>query len=439
MVQNSFDNILKDKFSNFQPEPPSYIWDNIQAELAATEEKKKIIPLFQRNGIRIALPFVAASIIALVYFVFSPQHNGAPTHNTPNVIAVDSNTNSIQIDSQQIIEESKNIYSENKTTNTSSPADTVDNTSFEEENRSTIDKKNKNSKHIEYPGKENSPINFTTIISDFDDVIAAIDNIHPTIEKREINKLRKEEKHSNSYFDYAFNSLGDLKNWELGLYAFPGSVHHSKNSLTSSSNYNFDFAVIYSTSQFLIQSGLSYTAGNDNNNIDIKYKQLETIGSYNDVYDVEFDSINGQVVPTYFTNEVTVYDSVQHSTITKLNNSYKYLSVPLLIGYRNNIGSDFTLKLSTGPIISMIISDNQTYDFNNEGAQIISINNNLGERAAFNWQLMFSAGLEYKLNHFASIAIEPTIKYNINNIYENALHVNRPYSLGIRTGLVFDF
>jgi len=441
MVENSFDKILRQKFSDFQPEPPAFIWDNIQKELAEEKKEVKVIPLFHRNNFKIALSVVAASIIALTYFVFAPQQQD-PINTSSDVIAIDSNKTK-PTDSNKVIEKTKNIYSSNDNNIDSGTTNKqIENTIIEID--TTLEKKNnfdiKNSKHIEYKGIGNSPINFTAIISDFNNTIAYVDNIHPNISKRKTGDIiTTSKKEHNNYFDAALATLNQNGNWELGLYAFPGKVYNSTNTLNSSNNYNFDFAVIYNTKQFLIQSGLSYSAGNDQNNISINYKQLDMIGSYNDVYDVQFDSINGQVVPTYFTNEVTVYDSVEHSTITKLHNSYKYLSVPLLIGYRSQLANNFTLKLSTGPIMSIALSDNQTYDFNSDGAQIISINNNFGDRASINMQYMFSAGIEYRVNHFASIAIEPTVKFNINNVYENSININRPYSFGLKTGILFNF
>lgn len=228
-----------------------------------------------------------------------------------------------------------------------------------------------------------------------------------------------------------------LANFKLGAFLYPEFTFYPDDSVSSSRNYNFGIDLRYYKSSFFIKTGVDFSIAKDEGKYTIDYKKWEFLGTYQDVYDVTFDSTEQGIVPTYHTKTVEVFDSVQHVTIRKEKNTYTYLQVPLMVGYEIR-GSRLNYSFMAGPNLSLMMSENIPEPEIEDNITIVNINKEVPERINTSWQMLVGIGISYKLSDNMEFALEPTLRYYLNSAYKgDIITTKHPYSVGVRAGLLF--
>lgn len=230
-----------------------------------------------------------------------------------------------------------------------------------------------------------------------------------------------------------------MKNrWSLGLFYSPEMIVYSSDNQMKNYSQSLDILISYTPGNYFLQSGLGLAKYRDQGNQVINYNKY--LGSYEDVYNVTFDSTASGIVPIYHTETVDVYDSLTHVTIVPSKRSFTYLQVPLFIGYEK-MYRRFGWNVKVGPSVSFLVyKDVPGQENSMEQARILGIKNELPGRIQTNWQFIFSAGLTYKLGNTINLNVEPLFRYYIRSAYENnTLNTRHPWSVGLRTGLSIRF
>ena len=225
--------------------------------------------------------------------------------------------------------------------------------------------------------------------------------------------------------------------WQLGLMFTPSVSFYPDDSILNQRSYTFDASVKWIRNEFFVESGLGLSFSSDDGRYDIDYEKY--LGSYDDVYNVTFDTTaGGTVVPTYYTNLVNVYDSISQYKVENTRNRYTYLQVPLYVGFQKQVDR-FGWFVKGGPVFSLLIRENIPQpDAGND--RIIGLDQQMAGRVNNYWQFAVSAGMNYQLSNRVSIAIEPTFRYYLNSQYDHMyINTRHPYSIGLRTGLLFNF
>ncbi len=122
-----------------------------------------------------------------------------------------------------------------------------------------------------------------------------------------------------------------------------------------------------------------------------------------------------------------------YSSSADLIQSFKSIEIPLLMRY-NLIQKRLGMFVSGGLSANMIVG-NGVYDQLQGNKKIGEID---GIRTT-NFSSQFSFGLEYKLSRKLQIGIEPSMKYYLNSINKSSQYQYKPYSIGIFTGIRYDF
>lgn len=454
MEQKSFEHKIQKKFEGYQPTPPAHVWQNILFELKQQEKNKNIAGKFRRHKTLVAA--VAAGIAAAALILFYLFNYSNPSHNNTlpekSQITEDSSNNTPSETGNhkdRINKETKTVFS-----NEDSSKNNTDDGSVQQKNNNTNnsgqskDTLKKDEEHNEQnPGglpidknkyiRERSAGNLTMLTP------YSLRQHHGHHNKMTLHKRLSflDNNHLAETKEQGFSkvSSGHGK-WSFGLYATPELLMTKTPAANTHPNYSADFAAIYSMKNFFIQSGMSYLSGNNNTDVDVDYLKYNFLGSYEDVYEVTFDSTENGVEPTYHTKTVEVYDTLQKQTSSHFKNEYRYLNIPLLIGYGHQISPRFSVSLKGGPILSLMLKDNRKVGFNQPNTDITNMTAP-EPMAKTNWQALFSAGLEYHVSSTIRFALEPRIKYYFNPVYnlDNTIKNEKPYSIGIRTGVVIDF
>ena len=182
-------------------------------------------------------------------------------------------------------------------------------------------------------------------------------------------------------------------------------------------------------------AGLSYARERGFAKLD--YVSNEVVGSYEDVYDVTFDTIGGSVVPTFHTKTTEVWDSVRHIQVNEVTNKYLYLQTPLLFGYTNQ-SKKFNWFIYGGPALSVVVGkwiEKPEDEIGN--ADIVNLENNLPNRSPFYMQLWLGAGIEYKVGKQLSLALEPNYRYHFSQIYDDPAFNTALSGFALRLGVTF--
>ncbi|MGM0565659.1 MAG: hypothetical protein ACQESX_02770 [Bacteroidota bacterium] len=426
---NGLSQAIKDKLEGYEKTPPSDIWQKIEAGLdeATTAGNSGKLHFLQKHWQVIAA--VAAALLILLFVLSYGSDTGvlqqspiAPqnkiTHNEP-VPAFDEN----QTENVQEVKKAKQQQTEHSAPENKIRTQKNQNT-YRSLSLSELHKKDcralANKSHAanyDYPEKK--------------------------ILSQKQNELSSPQTYDESVSQNqpVYPNPSANNNWAFGVYATPERMFSPGTISGNSSAFSADVAVMYSFSSYFIQSGFSMGTSSDNSNANINFIETEFLGTYQDVYNVTFDTTGNEPKPIYHTQEVEVYDTTEHQTTTAYTNSYRYLSMPLLMGHKNTLSQNLAYSLKGGPVVSFMLNETTNHNFDNQNAQIQNIYNKPAARVTTNWQFVFSAGLHYHLHNDIWLAVEPRVKYYFNPVYnaESGPDSKNPFALGISTGLTVGF
>ncbi len=284
----------------------------------------------------------------------------------------------------------------------------------------------------------------------FSDKNYHIDAYHATLLSSDQDRLFTEPSNSShlSYRDdikisYPNVSLKDdyAKRADIGfgVHFSPGVIYYSPNP--NKNSYTLDITTNYKNSNFLAEAGIGFNRTLDIGSYRVDYQQYDSIGYYNDVTSFGFAEGNPDSIIFNYT-KTTVFDSVPHYTITQRNNSYSYLTIPVSFGYRIINKGRFLSYIKAGVIYSLLIDKNEpTVDFTASDAGNVSIERQVPARVNSNWMLTTGISFGYRLSDKVVLSLEPYYWQYLNSVYsqKEGYSPNKPYVIGIRAGIDFNF
>ena len=491
---NNIDELFKDKFRDFEVDPPEMVWENIKQNIS--DSNSTSMNLGGNRIISIIIAIVSVTLITS-YFIFDGENS--VTSDPVSIIAENTIQNKENIEPVSIknienaetddllkedieveIEAESNMgatISEEKVTEIEAEVVSNNETTIEIENsiqkteskkeeklaEKTIDKEVEpnysNSEEIQFASSDENNIiyNDETVSSDsFTTAIVTqeVILIEEDLPQNINNKLDVSIEKNNSKILEGDNT--DVQRQDiveeniivkhrikpqisLGAYFSPEVIFYpsdadNKKAYTVGLGLNFDY------NGFVIESGLGLSFSEDNGNYKIDYE--EYLGSYEDLLSITFDTTGPTVTPIFHTTTIDVYDSLNKISISQAKNNYTYLQIPLFFGFvKNNRRISYSLK--GGPIMSFMINKNiPEVVLPEDKIKVIKIDKNIPTRINTNWQFAINVGFAYKLSNHLNISIEPTFRYYLRSVYNNDNNIittKHPYSLGVRTGLIYKF
>jgi hypothetical protein len=439
----NIDKIIQRKFENFQPEPSSSVWAGIKSGIPQATPG-----IWARLTSSVYFYIAATAVVVLGVLFIPPLLNNEPLINPENTFLDTANIPAtIDSSSTQKSPDLKNI--EISKTEDNVDANTHSIGKFEEES-----KKNEPAQSIE---KTITPeIQEKTILTDSQTekpsplkILKEEYSSSKTLDKIDFNRILEIPNKTNNQKLYRLKttkqhmSYGPLQysKWELRLFYNIERIYYPEDNIKYKNSQSFDLTGRYYFSEFFIQSGLGIAISDDDANCRIEYQTFELAGTYEDVYDITFDSTGAGMVPVFHTETVEIYDTIDNNTYTPVTGTYTFLQIPVLFGFSQHTNSRFFYDLKAGPLLGLMISSMES-EINYPGGDthIINIENSLPSRIKTSWQFMFSIGLGYDISNNFSLAVEPTFKYYLNSGYEEStMSTKHPYSIGGRAGLIYRF
>ena len=460
-MDNQIKNIeqsIRDKFDTFTPVPPSHIWEGVKLG-AAVQAKPTFFAAYGKQ-LAVAASILLIGVIGLWWILPGSSDENTISENTDIELIIQSTVNSTtdnteaESDFQDVHQDaSESISKTSKNSNTltqdnlsikktdeadANLSDQVspqisENTTLKEE-KNTISVSNNNSvansgkieiksELSEIPQQNLSEISSITAIS------LAVDN-EPGIRLSEYTPVATE---------IVFQNPQKSKSkWTSGIYLTAEFMLNDFDSVQLLPSYSMNYEPTYHFSNHLfLRFGAGMNYARDRGFAQIDYRNYEVVGTYEDVYDITFDSIDGEVVPTYHTKTTDLWDSVQHVQVSEITNKYLYLQTPVLFGYYKK-NTRFNWYFYGGPAFNVLVSKQiANPESGLEGVDIVDLENNLPERSPYFMQLWVGAGIEYKVGKKTALSFEPNYRYYFNNVYKNDPYKKALSSFSLRFGVVF--
>jgi hypothetical protein len=433
------DQIIRQKFENFEPEPPARVWENVRSKISNT-------PPPAPSGLMLPILFVVTFLLFIGSLVFNlitgineevPEFDGTSrTHlRTAGMISTGSTTGSGQTLQNAIYQTIQDNHLQQVLSGAPQTGEPV--TSKPEIKvkapfqpiTATSGKDNGTTSEAQSASTNSARGPWTPGLRQ---ALAAGEITVATAVKYDLSM--KDVRKLSGYQENASNrTLG----WMIGVYFNPEVSIHQSSNLENTVSYSIGLMPQVSFSHFFIQSGINARFTHDKGNSSVSYNRF--LGTYDDVYLVTFDSTENGIIPTYYTEEVDVYDTIDHYAISETQANYTYLEVPVLFGYRHDFGK-MSVFAKGGPSAAFLIRQNIPVQDPEEDARIVDVDYQVPARSQVNWNLMFGAGIDYRLSEWISFSLEPTFRYSLKSEYDIPDDAGaKSHSFGIRAGLNYKF
>lgn len=452
--EKNINEILRNKFHDYEVTPPPVVWEKIEKELTASS-------IFTTRNIIFAA--IALILIALPISYFSLTNSENDTQNELQTVQK-TDVNSTTDINKELIDEPTNtdILNDNRS---GSEQDIVIEQNISETGESKTEviitasdsnPANSNSDNViteaiiidKKPNTTNEQEDKTlniikleegfTIEKEKPDLISALAAISLSTDNIDISDLPLENK------DKIVDKLTDIQKkttfWEYSILVSPEFSLNNMDSVSIMSSYSLGIEPMkYLNDHWFIRSGINISFNGDKGFAKVDYMSNDMMGTYDDVVNVTFDSIGGEMITVYHTKTVEVWDSIRHLVVSEITNRYLYANIPALLGYKNNIGN-LNWYVYAGPAVGLQIAKWIDKPMSNtENINIIELDNKLPLRSNINYQLWLGGGLEYNLDQRYSLILEPTYKHYFKSLYNNADYKINTSGFALRFGVNIKF
>ncbi len=234
-----------------------------------------------------------------------------------------------------------------------------------------------------------------------------------------------------------------LSKWSIAITGGPGvggrmltgdqSMMDARTAAESSKlSYGFDFRTSYAFSPLWnIQTGINYTQRNENFNHVVTSTQVNTRKESKEITIIH--PVLGEIKKEV---EYTVSDTVHTSNATSANNKYTSVSVPLSIERMFLFGQKFAIMARTG--IQFGINSSASGLTINQENDAVSMSTQPYKQAGVN-RIELGIGAAYRVNNRLTILVYPQGNVALQSVYKKSAFVEqRDFGLYTQLGLKID-
>jgi hypothetical protein len=222
--------------------------------------------------------------------------------------------------------------------------------------------------------------------------------------------------------------------WFLGLSYSPEWMFNTLEGTKYVNNMALEFGIRFR--KYSIRTGLGISLTEGTNELLVEYNDY--LGNYQRLDSLSFawDNQHYYLIPTYYTTNTDVWDSLMQLDYPTVIKRYTYLQIPLILGYDMVQTKRFSLGFRVGPQLSILLNTKQlNNDYDPGKNRVIRINQITPDRIATNWQIIGGISAAFRISPLFAIEIEPNIRYYFNSVYEKGDGVKKPWSLGFRAAI----
>ncbi|MDZ7743126.1 MAG: hypothetical protein U5Q03_15660 [Bacteroidota bacterium] len=205
--------------------------------------------------------------------------------------------------------------------------------------------------------------------------------------------------------------------------------------------YSIDLTASHELSERLsIDLGAGIYHEKDNGRYRFNYQTYDSVGYYMNVTSFYYDPQQDTVILNM--KSESVYDSVEHISVSNTANTYSYFQLPLGFTYRLFDFSRFSFSFRSGAIFMLLMSkDIPEANLSMSDAQLIDVSDETPIRMNTAWKYYTSLQISYQMSNNLFLTLEPVYQQYFGKLYrkETFSGAKHPYSIGFRTGVMFKF
>ncbi len=458
---NNIDELYREKLQNFEKDPPSYLLENILASTAVNKKSRKMVS-WRIAGVAAAL---------LLAFVAGWQFNSREQLELKPQTVMTQNP-APKTETETLIQAEAKIA---RNPSESSNAMVASLPEMDQAKSSKSIKINSISETEPSP-----PINETSLLKPLDSRFSKIPNETASIKKLHERKTKEvtndlaersidqQIMEQNKQLTVAQNADKQKAHWLVGAQVSPGynisnsshSAQYASNMLAAESTHSVDLGagltVEYKPGKrWSVQSGVYYSgmaqnsgvSGSQNSknsfapglaadfmntsvNVDASTNKL-SMNSTAGV--IELKGIPSQIILGSKLESNSVTPAVFTSDV-QFTQNFEYIEIPLCLRY-TLIDSRIGVEMMGG-FSSNLLVGNETYL---QGASGKSLVGSTKDMEPINYSGTMGVGLKYSLSKRLFLNVEPRVKYYLNSLNSNSSVSYKPYSIGVFTGLSYQF
>ena len=478
----NIDKLFREKLKDFEQQPPAYLLENVLAGAAGARRKRKIV--FWR------IAAVAAAL--LLAFVAGWQVNYMNHVSVNQPLVVSQNTVPQTKKAKNGVSEKETVTAkvqEPKTATRDQRFLTAD--SSHASTSSTKNKTAQSATPINQPDKNTSSETSKNAPTDESALLHGLDNITPVINPGDQtgnvlpeNNVLPEKKESNVHIESpeltldqqiiaqnqaqlkALNEKRKDSHWLVGAQVSPAysvtrsshSVQYASNMLNSSSNTPIalggGLTVEYKKGKrWSLQSGIYYAGlGQSTSNSALSNRsQLALTGKGSEYFNASVDIKSSNMlmnsnagviefkgIPKGIELGTNLEDKSLTSAVVvsdaRFIQNFQYLEIPLYVRY-TVVDARFDVELMGG-FSSNVLIGNDTYLQSSTGKSLVGKTQDM---QGLNYSGTVGLGFKYGVSKRIFLNVEPRVKYFLNSLNSNSAVTYKPYTIGVYTGISYQF
>jgi hypothetical protein len=474
MKDKNIDELFRSKLGNFEQEPPAYVLENVLAGVAGARRKRKII-FWRITGVAAAL---------LLAFVAGWQFNGGDETIIQSPVVVQSTAP----EAVQTTDDDQNaapVETPVKSAETlvaqateSISVKTRNNSTQSEPKNQTLTAALADSKISRTTEEESlllKPIKSLTKL--LQPILSAPARILPSQQKQMAASTDQVKSIDQQIMEQNQRQLlvqdKEKGKWSVGAQVSPAyNVSHSSHAQTYASNMisssssnpvdlgggvsvQFKKGKRWSLQSGVYYSGLGQSSGSStfsNRNLAASSDFATNVGKeyFNAPVNIdassskmlmnstagviEFSNVpSGMVLGTNLEDKTLASNTVVVSDARFIQN-FEYIEVPLYLRYIV-LDSKFDVEM-VGGFSSNILVGNDTYMESAVGRSLVGSTKDM---ETMNYSGTLGVGFKYGISRHLSLNVEPRVKYFLNSLNSNSSVTYKPYTIGVFTGLSYEF
>lgn len=466
----NLDDLFRSKLQNYEQEPPAYLLENILAGAASARQKRKM--MFWR------VAGVAAAV--LLAFVAGWQFNARDEFGTePQVV----------VGQQQAIENAVEAVSEKHAAQAA-----TENTLLAAASEPALTAPVKTPSTVQNSNPEKNTILTEPLLVASNDEIRGMNPLKSLFrlldrENDGANENSLQERKGkaglqdwvektidqqimehNRQLAMAQDKPREKRRWMVGAQVSPAysvdrsnhSQVYASNMINSSSENPVDLggglSVQYKVGKRLsVQSGVYYSgmgqsSGNSSNTVGREY-MFADVNRGNEYFNanvaidaqsskmlmnstagvIEFADVPSGIVLGTNLEDKSFASAVVVSDANFIQN-FEYIEIPLYVRY-TILDSRFDVEM-LGGFSSNVLVGNNTYMESSSGKSLVGSTKDM---ESLNYSGTLGIGLKYGLSKRVYLNVEPRVKYYLNSLNSNSAVTYKPYTVGVFTGLSYEF
>lgn len=465
----NLDELFRDKLLNYEQEPPAYLLENILSGVAGARRKRKLI-FWRVAGVAAAL---------LIAFVAGWQLNNGDITGMKQTVIV-GQSSAPEVPSEIKIQVEKATPARETTPATSSLASNEVNTVNRESHSNSITQNSKSGTTTLIA--ESTPIasnNESLLMKPLKSLYRMIksetENLNTLQAKKDNNNdteliqksIDQQIMEQNKRMLTAENTSKEKARWLVGAQVSPEynvskgsqSKVYASNMLNATSNsvdlgggisVEYKKGKRWSLQSGVYYSGLGQSSGNSSNpgSKDLQYA-IAGSNYFNTAVNIDATSnrmsmnsnagvIELSKIPSGLVVGTSLDDKMMNSTVivspTSFIQNFEYIEIPMYLRY-TLIDARFDVVM-LGGLSSNILVGNQIFVDNGSGKSLVGKTKDM---ETLNYSGTLGMGFKYGLSKRISLNLEPRIKYYLNSLNSNSSVTYKPYTIGVFTGLSYEF